>query len=326
MLAIQKAIRRLHTALDAPRLTRFSLNAPKNVEIEYANGSKFNLLAEYLRIHSPAADGKIRSVGGEKVIFGRRHVGIMSAEPVGNYGVSSLVKRSDDEPGVVCFRPPLEAEECYASHYLYNVSYNVNSVSPAPKMASHLGICTPCASEIITGFPSYRSPPLLRNRDFCGRIKAVADNRGSLDHLQRLSLNQSQPKKRAAPVSSPGIWDSFPAARTVQQMMETMERIMEDPFAYGVTWPSQQERVRVEESMLVIKAEKAQRNEANTDGSTVEEEEEWPSNGYGSYSTRIALPDIVEFEKIQAEVKDGVLYITIPKASSTAKIVDINVQ
>lgn len=37
------------------------------VEIEYANGSKFNLLAEYLRIHSPAADGKIRSVGGEKV-------------------------------------------------------------------------------------------------------------------------------------------------------------------------------------------------------------------------------------------------------------------
>lgn len=229
-------------------------------------------------------------------------------------------------------------------------------------MASHLGICTPCASEIITGFPSYRSPPLLRNRDFCGRIKAVADNRGSLDHLQRSSLNQSQPKKRAAPVSSPGIWDSFPAARTVQQMMETMERIMEDPFAYGVTWPSQQERVRsgyrrgrtpwairetendykirfdvpgmsrndvkvrVEESMLVIKAEKAQRNEANTDGSTVEEEEEWPSNGYGSYSTRIALPDNVEFEKIQAEVKDGVLYITIPKASSTAKIVDINVQ
>lgn len=37
------------------------------VEVEFANGSKFNLSAEYLRIHSPAADGKIRSVGGEKV-------------------------------------------------------------------------------------------------------------------------------------------------------------------------------------------------------------------------------------------------------------------
>ncbi|KAL5797108.1 hypothetical protein ACOSQ2_001928 [Xanthoceras sorbifolium] len=87
MLAIQRAIRRIHISVDAPRLTRFSLDAPKKVDLEYANGCKFSLLAEFLRIHSPAADGKIRSIRGEKVIFGRRHVGIMSAEPVGNYGV-----------------------------------------------------------------------------------------------------------------------------------------------------------------------------------------------------------------------------------------------
>ncbi|KAH7577249.1 hypothetical protein ACOSP7_001913 [Xanthoceras sorbifolium] len=87
MLAIQRAIRRIHISVDAPRLTRFSLDAPKKVDLEYANGCKFSLSAEFLRIHSPAADGKIRSIGGEKVIFGRRHVGIMSAEPVGNYGV-----------------------------------------------------------------------------------------------------------------------------------------------------------------------------------------------------------------------------------------------
>ncbi|XP_044501784.1 uncharacterized protein LOC123222861 isoform X3 [Mangifera indica] len=88
MLAIQRAIRWMCTSADAPRVTRFSLNAPKNVELEYANGSKFSLSAEFLRVYSPAVDGKIRSVGGEKVIFGRRHVGIMSAEPVGNYGDS----------------------------------------------------------------------------------------------------------------------------------------------------------------------------------------------------------------------------------------------
>ncbi|XP_077252094.1 myb domain protein isoform X3 [Tasmannia lanceolata] len=57
------------------------------VEVEFSDGSIFHLSAEFLRIYSPAADSKIRSVGGEKVIFGRRHVGIMSAEPVGNYGV-----------------------------------------------------------------------------------------------------------------------------------------------------------------------------------------------------------------------------------------------
>ncbi|OAY29578.1 uncharacterized protein LOC110601194 isoform X1 [Manihot esculenta] len=87
MLAAQRAIRWLHTSTDVPRLTRFTLQAPKSVEVEYSNGCKFNLSSEFLRIHSPAVDGKVRSIGGEKVIFGRRHVGIMSAEPVGNYGV-----------------------------------------------------------------------------------------------------------------------------------------------------------------------------------------------------------------------------------------------
>ncbi|GKV41295.1 hypothetical protein SLEP1_g48846 [Rubroshorea leprosula] len=66
MSALHRAIQRIHTIADAPRLTRFYLNPPKTVEVEFANGSKFNLSAEFLRVYSPAADGKIRSVGGEK--------------------------------------------------------------------------------------------------------------------------------------------------------------------------------------------------------------------------------------------------------------------
>ncbi|XP_056696186.1 uncharacterized protein [Spinacia oleracea] len=62
----------------------------EKVEVEFADGRAFNLSAEFLRVYSPAADSKIRSIGGEKVIFGRRHVGIMSAEPVGNYGVRNM--------------------------------------------------------------------------------------------------------------------------------------------------------------------------------------------------------------------------------------------
>ncbi|GMH06816.1 hypothetical protein Nepgr_008656 [Nepenthes gracilis] len=85
--AIQRVCRSIQTAATAPRLTRFALRPPKSIEVEFANGSAFNLPSEFLRVYSPAADSKIRSVGGEKVIFGRRHVGIMSAEPVGNYGV-----------------------------------------------------------------------------------------------------------------------------------------------------------------------------------------------------------------------------------------------
>ncbi|CAO1942694.1 unnamed protein product [Urochloa humidicola] len=91
--AMGAVIRRLHVATAAaqpPRLTKLALHAPKSVEVEFADGSSFHLSAEFLRVYSPAADSKIRSVGGEKVIFGRRHVGIMSAESVGNYGVRIL--------------------------------------------------------------------------------------------------------------------------------------------------------------------------------------------------------------------------------------------
>lgn len=78
-------------------------------------------------------------------------------------------------------------------------------------------------------------------------------------------------------------------------------------------------RVWVEENMLVVKAEKVMPKDHT-------EEEIWPTKSFGRYNSRIALPENIEFEKIKAEVKDGVLYITIPKATITSKIVNINVE
>ncbi|XP_071916044.1 uncharacterized protein [Coffea arabica] len=90
MAGIHRAFRSIQTAVEYPRLTRFSLKAPKSVEVQFDDGSLYSLPAEYLRVYSPAADSKVRSVAGEKVIYGRRYVGILSAEPVGNYGVRLL--------------------------------------------------------------------------------------------------------------------------------------------------------------------------------------------------------------------------------------------
>ncbi|XP_042501700.1 uncharacterized protein LOC122079367 [Macadamia integrifolia] len=87
LAALRRTLQSIHTSRQPPQLTRFILLPPKYVKVEFTDESVFNLSAEFLRTHSPAVDGKIRSVAGEKVIFGRRHVGIMSAEPVGNYGV-----------------------------------------------------------------------------------------------------------------------------------------------------------------------------------------------------------------------------------------------
>ncbi|KAL7171657.1 hypothetical protein ACSBR2_036336 [Camellia fascicularis] len=202
------------------------------------------------------------------------------------------------------------------------------------------------------------------NRGCSNGIKAMAgDGRDSLDHLQRANKSQQQsqpPKKRVAEATPIGLWDRFPTARTVQQMMETMERMMEDPFVYTSGWPSptltetsgysrgrtpweikegegeyklrfdmpgmtkDDVKVYVEEKMLVVKAEKMPKDRNGQESEV--ENEEWSAKSYGKYSSRVALPENVEFEKIKAEVKDGVLYITIPKASGTSKVLDINVQ
>lgn len=58
----------------------------KSLSVTFDSGDSFNLPAEYLRVESPSAE--VQAHGGEKIIVGgRRHVGIMRIEPVGNYAV-----------------------------------------------------------------------------------------------------------------------------------------------------------------------------------------------------------------------------------------------
>ncbi len=61
--------------------------ATKTLRVQFESGSAFDLPAEYLRVESPSAE--VQGHGGdEKVIVpGRRHVGILDVEPVGNYAV-----------------------------------------------------------------------------------------------------------------------------------------------------------------------------------------------------------------------------------------------
>lgn len=86
-------------------------------------------------------------------------------------------------------------------------------------------------------------------------------------------------------------------------------------------------KVYVEEKMLVLKAEKTKKDSnSENDGENTVDEGEWSAKSYGKYSFRIALPENIQFEKIKAEVRDGVLYVTIPKAPVSSKILDISVQ
>jgi DUF971 family protein len=59
----------------------------KCLRVVFDNGDAFDLAAEYLRVESPSAEVQGHSPEQRVIVPGRRHVGIMNIEPVGNYAV-----------------------------------------------------------------------------------------------------------------------------------------------------------------------------------------------------------------------------------------------
>jgi len=59
----------------------------KVLEVDFDDGKTFALTAELLRVESPSADVQGHGPSQKKTIAGRRHVGIMEVEPVGNYAI-----------------------------------------------------------------------------------------------------------------------------------------------------------------------------------------------------------------------------------------------
>jgi DUF971 family protein len=63
------------------------LSADKRLEIAFENGEAYSYPAELLRVESPSAEVQGHGPGQKTLITGRRHVGIMEIEPVGNYAI-----------------------------------------------------------------------------------------------------------------------------------------------------------------------------------------------------------------------------------------------
>ncbi|XP_024380927.1 small heat shock protein, chloroplastic [Physcomitrium patens] len=143
------------------------------------------------------------------------------------------------------------------------------------------------------------------------------------------------------------IWDPFVGDRSLRQMLNTVERLFADPI-FGSPSPAtaldlrtpwdvkedddayklrfdmpglskEEVKVSVEDGDLVIKGEH---------NAEEQKEENWSSRSYGSYNTRMALPENALFENIKAELKNGVLYVVVPKSKEDPqkKVIDINVQ
>ena len=87
----------------------------KALEIDYDNGESFIIKAELLRVESPSAEIQGHGSGQKVTLAGRRHVGILSVEPVGNYAI----KISFDD---------MHDTGIYSWQYLYDLGANQNDL------------------------------------------------------------------------------------------------------------------------------------------------------------------------------------------------------
>lgn len=57
------------------------------LEIDFSDGFRCSLPAEYLRVESPSAEVQGHGPSQKKIVSGRRHVKIAAVEPVGHYAI-----------------------------------------------------------------------------------------------------------------------------------------------------------------------------------------------------------------------------------------------
>ena len=61
--------------------------AAKRLTVTFEDGETFSYPAELLRVESPSAEVRGHGADEKKIVAGRRHVGILNVEAVGNYAI-----------------------------------------------------------------------------------------------------------------------------------------------------------------------------------------------------------------------------------------------
>ena len=80
-----------------PTPTEIKLRSLSRVlEVTFADGKRFELPFEYLRVHSPSAEVKGHGPGQEVLVLGKQNVGIKAVEPIGQYAVKLVFDDGHD--------------------------------------------------------------------------------------------------------------------------------------------------------------------------------------------------------------------------------------
>ncbi|CAN6320709.1 unnamed protein product [Urochloa humidicola] len=190
------------------------------------------------------------------------------------------------------------------------------------------------------------------------RDNTAVDVQVSQDGVNRQQGNAVQRRtRRAAPldISPFGLVDPMSPMRTMRQMLDTMDRLFDDavgfpmstrrsPAATGemrMPWDIVEDekevkmrfdmpglerdevKVMVEDDTLVIRGEH-KKEEGAEEGSGGDGW--WKERSVSSYDMRLALPDECDKSKVRAELKNGVLLVTVPKTEVERKVIDVHVQ
>ena len=83
--------------MSGPIATEIRLRRTTRVlEVSFADGSRYELPFEYLRVHSPSAEVKGHGPGQEVLVLGKENVGVVAVEPVGQYAVKLVFDDGHD--------------------------------------------------------------------------------------------------------------------------------------------------------------------------------------------------------------------------------------
>jgi DUF971 family protein len=66
------------------------------LEVTFDDGERYELPAEYLRVHSPSAEVQGHGGGESVLVSGKEQVGIRAVEPIGHYAVRLLFDDGHD--------------------------------------------------------------------------------------------------------------------------------------------------------------------------------------------------------------------------------------
>nr|AAN74534.1 chloroplast low molecular weight heat shock protein HSP26.2 [Agrostis stolonifera var. palustris] len=185
------------------------------------------------------------------------------------------------------------------------------------------------------------------NRDNSVDVQ-VSQNGGN----QQGNAVQRRPRRAGFDISPFGLVDPMSPMRTMRQMLDTMDRLFDDTVGFPTTrrspataseaprmpWDIMEDdkevkmrfdmpglsrdevKVMVEDDTLVIRGEhKKEAGEGQGDGW-------WKERSVSSYDMRLSLPDECDKSQVRAELKNGVLLVTVPKTETERKVIDVQVQ